>query len=341
LTYARKMDRTKLRVIVPCFNEEAGIGYFFDELRRVLDRLNDCEYEIAFIDDGSTDQTLTLLNSFAQENAAVSVYSFSRNFGHQAALIAGMDTTDKDVDALIMLDSDMQHPPSKIPDMIAAWRSGFEIVSMVRSDTSGQRWFKRKSSAWFYRLMAKSTELKIVSGASDFCLLGRRAIGALHAMPERELFLRGAIAWIGFSRTLINYDAPDRFAGHSKYSLAKMIKLAKQGIFSFSTSPIRICLRMGTALIFVAFMYLIYAVAMFSSNGTVAGWTSLIAVVVFFGGLNLFTLGVLGEYIARTFEEVKARPRYVLKQAPKLMSAKLNSEFEADAISKNLSQFSA
>jgi dolichol-phosphate mannosyltransferase len=316
LVVQQKTTPPKIRIISPCFNEAEGIAQFASALLAVLRQLPDYRFEIAFIDDGSSDQTLNILNRLAAEHPHILIYSLSRNFGHQAALLAGLDTTASDIDAVIMMDSDLQHPPQCIPEMLRAHASGIEIVSMVRRSTGDATWSKRLTSALFYRVFRGMTNLAIYSGAADFCLIGRRAVAALHSMPERDLFLRGALCWIGFPRMAIEYDVAPRFGGVSKYSVARMIRLASQGIFSFSTAPIQWSFRMGTLLSALALAYLAYAFFMYASDGTVRGWTSLIAVVVFFGGINLFTLGVLGEYIARTFDEVKQRPRYLFKQQP-------------------------
>jgi dolichol-phosphate mannosyltransferase len=309
--------RIKVRIVSPCYNEEQVIRDFYVELKKVCDLCQDFEFEYAFVDDGSSDGTLRILNEMAAADSNISIYSFSRNFGHQAALLAGIDSTANDTDILIMMDSDLQHPPECIPEMLRAWADGFDIVSMVRRDETKLSFSKRLTARLYYRFLIAISDLGIVPGASDFCLLGRGALQAIRSMPEHDLFLRGAVSWIGYRRKLIEFDVAARRAGHSKYTIRKMFKLARQGIFTFSTAPIRFTFRVGVILTGIATLYLIYAMAVLATGGAVRGWASVIAVVMFFGGLQLFTLGVLGEYIARTFEEVKQRPRYLFKQAPR------------------------
>jgi polyisoprenyl-phosphate glycosyltransferase len=236
------MTRQTLAVVVPCFNEEAVIDAFIDELLAVLNRL-DLDAHVIAVDDGSTDSSLGRLNAIASRDARVLVYALSRNFGHQSALSAGLDVCD--ADAVIMMDSDLQHPPSLIPVLLDAWRNGHDVVSAVRRETSDSTWFKRVSAKAFYWIINRLSDTPIVPGAADFCLLSRRAHAALRAMPERHRFLRGMVSWIGFPRALVSFDAPSRSAGASKYTLFKMISFALDALFSFSAAPIRAAARVG------------------------------------------------------------------------------------------------
>ena len=309
-----KNKRFKLCIVSPCYNEAEVIGLFHAALKAVLTQLEDLDHEIILVDDGSSDTTLEVLNQLAVDDPAVTVLSLSRNFGHQVALTAGLERARGD--AVIMMDSDLQHPPALIPEMVRCWRDeGFDVVSAVRKRTVGAGLFKRLSSEGFYTLLNFLSDTRIEPGAADFCLLSRRARRALVRMPERHRFLRGMISWMGFRRKFVPYEAAARAAGHSKYSLQKMVRLALDATFSFSVAPIRLGIRLGLASLGLGGIYLAYILlraAFF--GGLVQGWGSLISVVLILGGIQLTLIGLIGEYVGRIFEQVKARPIYLLKQ---------------------------
>jgi len=304
-----------LDIIVPCYNEEDVVEQFCVNLLEVCHSLDDLQFRVLFVDDGSTDATLDVLNRLATQNERMSVYSLSRNFGHQIALTAGLDHASGD--AAIMMDCDMQHPPSLIPRMVEQWRQGFNIVSAVRKQTDEVSQFKRLSSRLFYWLLNHLSRVEIKPGAADFVLLSKRAYTALQGMPERHRFIRGMVSWIGFRRTYIEYVAHARAAGNSKYTLWRMLGFASDAIFSFSAEPIRAIGRLGIAVVLAGTLYLIAELARVLIVGdAVRGWPSLVAAVVILGGLQLFAISISGEYLARIFEEIKQRPLYLLKQAP-------------------------
>jgi glycosyltransferase involved in cell wall biosynthesis len=307
--------RSLLSVVVPCYNESEVIGIFYRAIRPVLESLADLDHEIVFVDDGSTDDTLAQLNSIAQGDPSVRVCSLSRNFGHQITLTAGLDFAEGD--AVIMMDSDLQHPPSLIPALVARWREGNDIVSAVRQRTEGESWFKNFTSRAFYTLLNALSGTKVPPGAADFCLITARVRQALRDMPERHRFLRGMISWVGFRRVLVPYEAPPRAAGKTKYSLVKMMALALDAVFSFSAEPLRLALRAGVAIAVLGFVYLAWTLIYgYLIHGLVPGYASLIGVVLILGGFQLAFIGLIGQYLARVFEEVKSRPVYLLKQRP-------------------------
>jgi dolichol-phosphate mannosyltransferase len=309
-------DETQLLCLVtPCYNEEEVIEKFYAEVKPVLQALAGLNHRLVFVDDGSRDRTLERLNALALRDPAVRVYALSRNFGHQIALTAGLDVARGD--AVIMMDSDLQHPPGLIPEMVRLWREGNDIVSAVRQTTKKSGPFKRLSSAVFYSLINFLSDTHIVRGAADFCLLSRPAHRALRRLPERHRFLRGMVSWIGFKRAFVFFEAPDRAAGRSKYTLFKMLQLAFTATFSFSATPIRLATQLGVFTVLLSLLYLIFIMACyFLGSNLVPGWASIIFVVTFLGGVQLAFVGILGEYIARIFEEVKRRPLYVFKQKP-------------------------
>jgi polyisoprenyl-phosphate glycosyltransferase len=309
------VDAHTLAIVVPCFNEEVIIETFFAELLPVVDRLPAIDARIVVVDDGSTDSSLDRLNAIARRDPRVLVYSLSRNFGHQNALSAGLDVSD--ADAVIMMDSDLQHPPALIPTLIARWREGFDIVSAVRRDTADSTLFKRTTANVFYWMINQVSDTPIVAGAADFCLLSRRAHHALRAMPERHRFLRGMVAWIGFSRTTVPFDAPARSAGTSKYTFFKMATLALDALFSFTAAPMKVAARLGVLLVVGGLFYLLFILERYFRYGDlVRGWGSLASVILILGGVQLAFIGLIGEYLARVFEEAKRRPLYVFKQQP-------------------------
>jgi polyisoprenyl-phosphate glycosyltransferase len=315
--------RPTLTIVAPCYNEAAGIETFHRQVRDVLDGIPRLTGRIVFVDDGSTDGTLEKLNAIAMRDPSVDVYSLSRNFGHQVALSAGLDVARGD--AVLMMDSDLQHPPSLIPELVRRWQSGFDVVSTVRHTTSGASVVKRAGAAAFYWLINRLSDVEIVPGAADFCLLSRRAHEALLAMPEHHRFLRGMVAWVGFPRALVPFDAPARPAGASKYTLLKMMGFAIDALLSFSAAPMRIASRMGMLLVLPGLAYLVYVVYRYFMIGdTVPGWGSTVSVLLIIGGTQLVFIGLIGEYLSRIFEETKQRPLYVLKQRPPAAAAGSN-----------------
>jgi dolichol-phosphate mannosyltransferase len=308
--------RGTLCVVSPCFNEAAGIRDFHAALRRVLALLPDLDHRIVLVDDGSTDETLRVLNELAAADEHVQVYSLSRNFGHQIALTAGCDVARGD--ALVLMDSDLQHPPELIPEMVAKWRAGADVVSAVRLRTTGASPFKQQSARAFYGLLNSVSDTHVIPGAADFLLLSRRAHAALLRMPETHRFLRGMVSWIGFRREVVEYVAPARRAGESHYTLRRMMRLASDALFSFSSAPVRLATRMGLAVVASGMLYLAYILVsvMLRPDQIVPGWTSLIIVVLILSGVQILFTGLIGEYIARIFEEVKGRPLYFFKQRP-------------------------
>ena len=302
-----------LSVVVPCYNEHEAIEHTYRELKTVLVTLQGLDHEIVFVDDGSTDDTLTRLNRLASADGAVRVLSLSRNFGHQIALAAGLDAAVGD--AVVMMDADLQHPPSLVPEMVARWRSGADVVSAIRDGTVGESWFKGMTSRLFYRVLNSLSKTKVPSGAADFCLLSRRVCVSLRGMPERHRFLRGLISWVGYERAYVRYVAPQRSLGKTKYSFVKMLALALDAVFSFSAEPLRLALRIGVVVAFAGFVYLAWTLIYgWLINGLVPGYASLIGVTLILGGCQLIFIGLVGQYVSRVFDEVKGRPLYLLKQ---------------------------
>ena len=304
-----------LCVVAPCYNEGAVIESFYVELKAALSSLEGIRTSIVFVDDGSSDATLQILNRIAEKDATVQVLSLSRNFGHQIALTAGLDFAD--ADAVLIMDSDLQHPPKLIPQMVRHWLDGYHVVLGVRRETADASFLKRRTSAGFYALFNLLSDVKLVPGAADFCLLSRPVHEALLRMPERHRVLRGMISWVGFSRVTVPYDAAARRAGESKYTPARMWRMAVDAVLSFSSVPIRMALRVGLGILLLAFAYFSYIIyAVLFNGGTVKGWASIVTLILALGGTQLVFIGLVGEYLGRVYEEGKRRPLYFLKQQP-------------------------
>jgi dolichol-phosphate mannosyltransferase len=314
--------RPRLCIIAPCFNEELVIESFLTELTLVLkDIEKEYSWRVILVDDGSTDGTLLKLESLEVQEPRLRVYSFSRNFGHQIALTAGFDFAKGD--AVIFMDSDLQHPPKLIPQMLAEWRKGNDVVSAMRLWTGDAGWLKRCTSRGFYSLFNLLSDVKILPGVADFGLLSKKVHRQLIDMPERHRFLRGMIAWLGYKRCLVPYVAEPRGGGASKYTFRKMLRLATDAVFSFTSRPIRLASRIGLALVVVGAVYLFYIVGRFFICGDlIMGWASMVGTTLVLGGAQLFFIGILGEYMARVFEEAKQRPLYVMKRKPARMKTK-------------------
>ncbi len=310
------MDRSfLLSVIVPMYFEQAVARECYRRLTAVLAGKG-YDYELLFVNDGSTDETLDILKDLAAKDERVRVLSFSRNFGHQVAVTAGVEHARGD--ALVIIDADLQDPPELIPDMVALWLQGWEVVYAKRKKRKGESAFKLLTAKMFYRVLGSLTDIDIPADTGDFRLIDRKVADAFLRMPERSRFIRGMMAWLGFKQTPIEYERDERFAGETKYPLKKMLKLASNGILSFSTQPLRLVLQMGLIAVVISFCLLIYAIVSKAMGTAEGGWTSLMVAVTFLGGVQLVSIGVLGQYLARMFEESKARPLYVLSETVNL-----------------------
>lgn len=301
-----------LSVVVPCFNEEAVIQSTHERLARVLDGL-DLPAEIVYVDDGSRDGTFPALTKIQTTDARVRVLRLSRNFGHQIACTAGLRQAAGD--AVVLIDADLQDPPELIPDMLSKWRTGFQVVYGTRVLRAGESWFKKTSAKLFYRIINRLSDVHIPLDTGDFRLLDRRVVDAVLAMPERDRFLRGMVAWTGFRQTALPYEREARPAGASKYPLRKMLHFAGDGVLSFSLAPLKLATVLGFTVSGMALAGIVYALLVrLVTHAWVAGWTSLILAVLFMGGVQLICLGVIGEYLGRIYGESKRRPLYFVAE---------------------------
>lgn len=302
----------KISFVVPVFNEEENIHEFHRRLTQVMAPLP-YDYEILFIDDGSKDRTSQLIRKLAEKDPHVQGYVFARNFGHQLALTCGLDQSTGD--AVISMDGDLQHPPEMVPELLKKWEEGYEIVQTVRKATEDATWFKNITSRLYYKLINSMSEVRVTPGGSDFRLMDRKAVDALNRFRERARFIRGMVNNLGFRYTTLEFVAPPRFAGHSKFSLRKMLRFALDGITAFSRVPLRLALYvgciagLGSILLIGHVIYVKYII-----QDAVPGWTTLAAAEFFLGGVELIGIGIVGEYVGRIFDEVKQRPLYIIRE---------------------------
>jgi glycosyltransferase involved in cell wall biosynthesis len=308
---AMRNKEFKVSVVVPAFNEEGNIQELTEKL---VDILKDYKnYEILFIDDGSLDNTLTILKGLHMKNSRIRFISLARNFGHQNALKAGLDHASGD--CVITMDADLQHPPELIPRLTEKWLEGYDVVYTIRKGDPGVSFIKRKTSGMFYRLMNRLSDIHLPRGAADFRLLDRTVVDVLKDLKEYYLFFRGITAWVGFKQYRIEYTPEKRFAGQSKYSMRRMLGFALTGITSFSLKPLRLSILLGVSLALLAFIYGVYAILMKIFSGQAApGWASVLVSVLFIGGIQLIVMGIIGEYIGKLFMESKQRPHYVIRE---------------------------
>jgi dolichol-phosphate mannosyltransferase len=301
-----------LTVVAPVYNEVEGIGHFVGTLLAVMDRLP-YAYTLLLVDDGGTDGTGAALDALHAEHPdRIGVVHLSRNFGHQAALTAGMDYADGD--AVICLDADMQHPPDLIPQLVARWEEGFDIVQATRREEPAASWFKQLTARAFYALINRLSATRIEPNAADFRLLSRRVVEVFKQdLRERDRFIRGLVRWVGFPYCTVDFDAPPRFAGSTKYSLQRMVSFARTGLISFSKTPLKLAVLFGFSVSALSLLYGLYAIfAYLFFRAVIPGWASTVLVGTFLGGCQLFFLGLIGEYIATIFDEIKARPLYIV-----------------------------
>ena len=307
------MSQVILSVVVPLYNEQEVLPETYRRLKAVMDSIGG-SYEVIMVNDGSRDRTAEMAKDLCRENPSFKLLNFSRNFGHQTAITAGMDYASGQ--AIVVIDADLQDPPEIIPDMLAKWEEGYEVVYGKRISRKGETFFKTFTARTFYRLLNKLTDVKIPTDVGDFRLIDAKVKEALLRIPEHNRYVRGLISWLGFRQTAVEFVREARFAGETKYPLRKMLKLAVDGITSFSYKPLKVSIGIGTflsgfSLIFALTVVLLRA---FNISTMEPGWASLMVVMLFFFGIVLVMLGIMGEYIGRVFEEVKGRPLYIISE---------------------------
>jgi polyisoprenyl-phosphate glycosyltransferase len=300
-------------IVIPVYNEQETLSALYDRLVSLLERL-DGSSEVVLVDDGSRDESFTRMMEMSARDSRFKVLQFSRNFGHQAAITAGLDFAMGK--AVVVMDADLQDPPEVVLAMAERWREGFEVVYAVRRERRGENRFKRVTAAAFYRLLRRLSDVDIPADVGDFRLVDRKALEAYKTMRENDRFVRGMFSWVGFKQIGVPYDRAERIAGKTKFPFQKMMRFAVDGIVSFSSAPLRLALTLGFVVSAASFLYGFVAILLKATGAfTVPGWTSVIFVTSLLGGVQLMVLGVVGEYVGRTYEEAKNRPLYIVNRS--------------------------
>ena len=302
----------KLSIIIPMYYEEKVVNECYKRLKQMVEKLKGYDYELIFVNDGSKDNTLNLLEEIAKNNNKVKIISFSRNFGHQAAVTAGLKYATGD--AIVIIDADLQDPPEKIPEMLKLWEQGYEVIYAKRKSRKGESAFKLLTAKMFYNTLDALSDVEIPKDTGDFRLVDRKVVNTINEMPEHNKFLRGLFSWVGYKQIPFEYERQERFAGKTKYPLKKMLKLASDGIISFSTKPLKLVGYVGIFSILLSLIILIYSLVSFAFNlnNLTAGWTSIMVTVTFFAGVQLLSIWIISEYIGRIYDESKNRPQYII-----------------------------
>lgn len=302
-----------ITIIVPCYNEQEVLEEFHTEVGKVFSAVPDCRFRFLFVNDGSRDGTLGIIRRLAEEDPRVSYISFSRNFGKEAAMLAGLDYAESD--AVILMDSDLQHPPELIPEMVRWWRQGYDDVCAKRADRKDEGFVKRHLTNFFYKLLQKCSRTEIQRNVGDFRLLDRRCVAALRLMREGERYTKGMFTWVGFKKKEIPFHVRPRAAGKTTWNYWSLLNLALEGLTSFTTAPLRLASMFGVAVSFLAILYMIYVFVRAMLYGDpVAGYPTLLTVMLCLGGVQLLALGIIGEYLGRVFNESKRRPLYLVDE---------------------------
>jgi glycosyltransferase involved in cell wall biosynthesis len=302
-----------ISILIPAYNEEEVLGHLYKRLQELAENVAEYEFEFLFVNDGSRDKTLEILRELAQKDHRIAYVNLSRNFGKETAMIAGLDHVTGD--ATVIIDADLQDPPELIPQMISFWEEGYDDVYAKRRSRAGESWFKKKTSTWFYSVLQRSTSIQIQRDTGDFRLMSRRFVDALKEFRESERYTKGMYSWVGLRKKEILYDRDPRAAGTTKWNYLKLVNLAIDGITSFTTAPLRISSFLGIVVSLFAFIYIVYLVLRTLLFGTdLAGYPSMMAVILFLGGVQLLSLGIIGEYIGRIFNETKQRPLYLIDE---------------------------
>jgi dolichol-phosphate mannosyltransferase len=298
--------------VVPVFNETEGIETFYERMRKVIEALSPFAYELIFVDDGSEDDSYQKLVKLAGLDTNVKIIKFSRNFGHQIAITAGIDHAKGD--AVVIIDADLQDPPEVIKDFVEKWREGYDVIYGIRAKRDGESRLKLLTATLFYRILKALVKIDIPVDVGDFRLMSKRAVDHFRRMREKDRFVRGLVSWIGFKQTGVHYSRDKRYAGETKYPYRKMIKFALDGITSFSTVPLKLATWLGYLTSFLAFLYASSVFVQKALGYTVQGWATIMVGMLFLGGVQLICLGIIGEYIGRIFNEIKPRPMYLVEE---------------------------
>lgn len=305
-------EKKKISFVIPMYYEEKVVEECYKRVKNVLNELSQYNHEIIVVNDGSTDETLPLLEKIAQKDKALKIISFSRNFGHQAAVTAGLKYVTGD--AIVIIDADLQDPPELIKDMIKLWEDGNEVIYGKRKTRKGESAFKLFTAKMFYKTLNALSDVEIPKDTGDFRLVDRKVVDTINQMPEHNKFLRGLFSWVGYKQKAFEYERQERFAGKTKYPLKKMLKLASDGIIGFSTKPLKLVGILGIIAIAISFILLIYALIsyIFNLNNLSAGWTSIMVAITFFAGVQLLSIWIISEYIGKIYDESKRRPQYII-----------------------------
>lgn len=303
----------KITILIPCYNEENTLSLLYERLKKMFTGLPAYQFQILLVDDGSTDNTMNIMKNLRENDKSVSYLSLSRNFGKENAMLAGLDYAEGD--AVILIDADLQDPPELIPRMIEEWEKGYDDVYARRRSRAGETWFKRMTAHWYYRILQKFADIDIPADVGDFRLLDRQAVHALCSLREKQRYTKGLFSWIGYNKKELLFDRDARAAGNSKMNLHKLVSLAVDGITSFSVAPLRLASILGIVISSIAFIYLTFVIVKTLLYGDpVAGYPSMISVILFMGGIQLVVLGIIGEYVGRIFYEAKRRPDYLISE---------------------------
>ncbi len=300
-------------VLIPCYNEDNSLSILYERLQFVFQNLKEYNFQILLVNDGSTDNTLEKMQELRTKDSSVSYLSLSRNFGKENAMLAGLDYAEGD--AVILMDADLQDPPELIPQMLQEWENGYDDVYARRRNRAGETWFKKATAHWYYRILQRFADIEIPADVGDFRLLNRQAVDALCSLREKQRYTKGLFCWIGYNKKELLFDRDPRVAGNSKMNFLKLLGLAVDGITSFSVAPLRLASILGLLISSIAFIYLLFVIGKTLLFGDpVAGYPSMISIILFMGGIQLVVLGIIGEYVGRIFYEAKKRPDYLVSE---------------------------
>ena len=300
-----------ITILIPCYNEEKSLDLLYERMKKLIDDMSAYQFKVLLVNDCSVDHTLDKMQQLHAKDSMVSYLSLSRNFGKEIAMLAGLDYAEGD--AVIIMDADLQDPPELIPQMIREWENGYDDVYARRRSRAGETWFKKATAHWYYRILQKFADIDIPADVGDFRLLDRQAVDALCSLRERQRYTKGLFSWIGYNKKELLFDRDPRAAGNSKMNFIKLLGLAVDGITSFSVAPLRLASILGLIISTVAFAYLVFVIVKTLLFGDpVAGYPSMISIILFMGGIQLIVLGIIGEYVGRIFYEAKGRPDYLV-----------------------------